>query len=108
MRALKVLVVVMGVLLVGGTAALIIAVVERANHRVAVPAVLPPGRGFDQAVIDLPLGAHLVGTEAVGDRLVLRIALAGGGEELILVDPHNGARLGTIELRAGQSGPGKP
>lgn len=100
MRALKVLVVVMGVMLVGGTAALIIAVAERANHRVAVPAVLPPGRGFDQAVIDLPLGAHLVGTEAVGDRLVLRIALAGGGEELILVDPRNGARLGTIELRA--------
>jgi hypothetical protein len=95
MRALKVLVVVLGVLLVGGTAALIVTIIDRAGPRVAAP----PRTGFERLVIDLPEGARVLGTEAAGDRLVVRIALAAGGELLLLIDARNGERLGTIELR---------
>jgi hypothetical protein len=105
MRALKVLVVVMGVLLVGGTAALIAAVIDRASHRRTEPAAAAPaGHGFDRAVIDLPAGARILGSEAVGDRIMVRIGLAEGGEALILIDPKSGARLGTIELRPALAG----
>jgi len=94
MRALKVLVVVMGVLLVGGTAALIVAIIDRASHRASGPV----GR-FDSAVVDLPPGGRVIGIEAVGERLVVRVELAQGSELLILLDPRTGARLGTVELR---------
>lgn len=109
MRALKILVVFLGVLLVGGTAAMVAAVLYRVNHRPAAPqeAARPAGgRGFDHATIDLPEGARVLSVDASGERLVIRLALAQGGEALLLVDPKTGARLGTIELRPG--GPGKP
>lgn len=119
MRALKILVVVMGVLLVGGSVALIAAIVDRARHRLVGPAAAPvpvpapasalvgPGRSFDHAVIDLPAGARVIATEAAGERLIVRIGLAEGGEALILIDLRSGARLGTIELRPASGGPGK-
>jgi hypothetical protein len=106
MRALKLLVVIMGVLLVGGTVVLIIAVVDRASHRPATPAPVAT-RGFDRAVIDLPEGARVLGSEVVGDRLVVRVGLAEGGETLIVIDPRSGARLGTIELRPAAPGGSK-
>jgi hypothetical protein len=110
MRALKILVVVMGMLLVGGTAALVFAIIIRANHRAAAPsatATTPAGRGFGEA-IDLPPGASVLGVEGVGERLVIRLGLAQGGEALLLVDPRTGAKLGTIELRPTEAGAAKP
>lgn len=98
MRALKLLVVVMGVLLVAGTAALVAAIIDRASHRTAAPPQAA-ARGFDRAVIDLPIGARVLDSTAADGRLVVRIGLAEGGEQLLLIDPATGARLGTIELR---------
>jgi hypothetical protein len=108
MRALKVLVVIMGVLLVGGTAALVVAVIERARQHLAQPAAAPPGRGFGRAIVDLPAGARVIAVEPAGERLVVRIGLAEGGEALILIDARTGAKLGTIELRPGETGAMKP
>lgn len=113
MRGLKILVVVMGVLLVAGTGALVAAIIYRVNHRTAAPqqAALPApaGRGFGRAVIDLPAGAKVLSVDGSGERLVIRLALAEGGEAVILVDPRTGARLGTIELRPGAGhGEGRP
>ncbi len=106
MRALKLLVIVMGVLLVGGTAALIAAIIDRASRRAAIPASAPSsGRGFDRASVDLPEGAHVLGVEIAGEHLVLRVALAQGGEQLVLLDARSGARLGTIDLKIGASKP---
>ncbi len=105
MRALKILVVVMGVMLVGGTVALIAAVVARGPRSAASPtASVPAGRGFGRVVADLPEGARVLGSEIAGERIVLRVGLAEGAEELILFDLRNGERLGIIELRPG----GKP
>jgi hypothetical protein len=100
MWGLKVLVVVMGAMLVGGTAVLTAAIIARSGNRAADARALH----FERAVIELPEGARVLGTEAAGDRLVVRIALAAGGEQLLLIDARNGERLGTIELRLGGGG----
>lgn len=100
MRALKVLVVVLGVLLVGGTAALIGAIVERAGQRAAAA----PKTGFDRTVIDLPEGARVVSTDVTGNLLLVRLALAAGGEELVLIDAGSGERRGIVVLRPAAGG----
>jgi len=100
MRALKVLVVVMGVLLLGGTAVLIAAIIGRAGNRAADARA----SRFERAVVDLPDGARVLGVETSGDRLVVRVALEAGGEQLLLIDARNGARLGTIELKPAGEG----
>jgi hypothetical protein len=106
MRGLKVLVAVMGVLLVGGTVVLVAAIIDRARHR---PVESSPtrwtGRGFGHSVIDLPAGAHVIGAGGAGDRLVVRVGLADGGEALILIDPRDGEQVGIVELRPGAAKP---
>jgi Family of unknown function (DUF6476) len=96
MRALKILVVVMGVLLVAGTIALVVAVVARVNRPVTSSG-LAAARA---SAIELPAGSRIVATQASGDRLVVRIALADGGEELLVFDLASGARVATITLYA--------
>jgi uncharacterized protein DUF6476 len=100
LRGLKVLVVVMGVLLLGGTAVLIAAIIGRAGKRAADAR----SARFERAVVDLPGGARVLGVETSGDRLVVRIALEAGGEQLLLIDARNGASLGTIELKPASGG----
>jgi hypothetical protein len=97
MRALKLLVVGMGVLLVLGTAALVWAVVYRVNHRPPPMAAARPGT----TVIDLPPGARVESSEVAGDRLVLRLAMPDGGGRLLIFDLRSAASIGTIELRPG-------
>jgi hypothetical protein len=101
MRALKVLVVVMGVLLVAGIVALGFAVDYRMNHPrpAAAPAVASTPGGPTARTIDLPTGARVVGAEASGDRLVVRVELAAGGEQLIVVDLATGTPVSTVTLR---------
>jgi hypothetical protein len=107
MRALKVLVIVMGVLLVAGIIALGFAVQYRINHprpgAAGSPAAAGPAIGPASAVnamtLDLPQGAKVAGAEASGERLVVRVELATGGEELIIVNLATGVPMATITLR---------
>lgn len=106
MRGLKVLVIVMGVLLVAGVIALGFAVRYRLNHprqaRSAAPAAaaaIGPAGAPSAMTLDLPQGARVVGAEASGDRLVVRVELAGGSEELIIVNLLTGAPIATVTLR---------
>jgi Family of unknown function (DUF6476) len=92
MRALKVLVVVMGVALVAGTAALVAALVLRAE-RGGVGAVASTG----PLHAALPAGSRILGSELQGDRLVIHVALASGGEALYLFDARSGAAVAVIE-----------
>jgi hypothetical protein len=105
MRALKVLVIVMGILLVVGTIGLVLAVMNRANHPIAATtapaAATPPADG--SSTIDLPAGAKVIATEFSGDRVLIRVGLVDGAEQLILVNAVTGLRLGLVTLR-----PGKP
>ncbi|HEY3916140.1 MAG TPA: DUF6476 family protein [Stellaceae bacterium] len=98
MRGLKVLVVVMGLVLVAGVVALGFAVEYRIDHprpAGSAPSVPPP----HASTIDLPAGARVVGAEASGDRLVVRIELAGGSEKLIIVNLATGEPVSTVTLR---------
>ena len=116
MRALKVLVIVMGVLLVAGVIGLGFAVQYRLNHPRQTPPSGPPAAAIGPVgrpsamTLDLPPGARVIGSEASGDRLVVRVELAGGSEELIIVNLVTGAPVATVTLRpqAGSSVTGAP
>jgi hypothetical protein len=93
MRALKILVVVMGIMLVGGLAALVAVIAGRLSHNRAP-------RSFATA-IDIPRGARIEAMATGADRLALDIILPEGGRQLLVIDLTTGSRLGTIELRTG-------
>jgi len=95
MRALKVLVVVMGVMLIVGFAALVAVIAGRVSRGGPSPAT---SRVFAGPSIDIPRGAHIEAMTAGSDRLILALALPEGGRELLVIDLATGARLGTIEL----------
>jgi hypothetical protein len=90
MRALKTLVIVLGVLLVLGTIGLAVAIVARVAHR------SPPGPPHH--TIDLPPGAEIAQSEIAGDRLVLRLRLPGGDARVIVLDLRSGALVATLDL----------
>jgi hypothetical protein len=94
MRALKILVVVMGVMLIGGFALLVAIVAGRLPRGASVP------RSFAATAIDIPRDARIEAMTAGADRLVLELVLPEGRRQLVVVDLATGARLGTIELRA--------
>jgi hypothetical protein len=100
MRGLKTLVIVLGVLLVGGTVTLVAAIIWRGS-RPADGAPRPPaivGKPFE-STLDLPAGAAVAAMETAGERLILQVALPDGRRQIVIVDMRNGARLGTIELQ---------
>ena len=100
MRALKTLVVVMGVMLVVGFVALVIAIAERVSNKGARHAAAPaaPTQAVTAPTIDLPTGAHIETMTAGSDRLVLDIALSGGEHRLLILDLATGRTLLTVPL----------
>src|SRR3984893_14434973 len=95
MRALKILVVVMGVMLVVGFAALVVVIAGRVSRG---GPVAPAAPGVAAAPIDIPRGARIEAMTAGPDRLILALALPEGGRQLVVIDLVKGVRLGTIEL----------
>ena len=93
MRALKILVVVMGVMLVVGFAALVAGIAARVSRSGSSPV-----RVFAARPIDIPRGARIEAITAASDRLVLGLALPDGNRQLLVIDLTTGARLGTVEL----------
>jgi hypothetical protein len=94
MRALKILVVVMGVMLVVGFAALVVAIAGRMS-RSGSPSV---AQVFTARPIDIPRGARIEAMTVGADRLVLGLALPDGNRQLLVIDLTTGAGLGTVEL----------
>jgi hypothetical protein len=103
MRGLRLLVIVLGVLLVGGTLGLVLAIIVRAPHpsesrpeaRATTASRVAP---FD-AAFDLPAGAVIQSVHPTGERLAVRLVLPDGGQQIVILDLGSGARIGTIELR---------
>jgi hypothetical protein len=89
MRALKMLTIVMGVMIVLGTVTLVVLIVLRAGGGVQVGA---PGA----QLLDEPAGTSIVGIALAQDRLAVHLR-GGGPDRVILLDPHTGA----IALRVG-------
>lgn len=96
MAALKALVVVMGVMLVVGFAALIVVIAGRVSHKTAAPGAAQP---YTAAPVQIPAGARIEAMSAGPDRLVLDLLLPDGNRELAVIDLGTGRRLGTIPLR---------
>jgi hypothetical protein len=89
LRALKIATIAMGVLILLGTAVLIVTIFRRAT--VPGPAVNVA------AVLDEPAGTRIAGIAAVQDRLAVQLQ-GGGADRVLLVDPRTGAVAGRISL----------
>jgi hypothetical protein len=96
MRALKILVVVMGVMLIVGFAALVAVVAGRISR--GGPAATA-AHGFAGSPIDIPRDARIEAMTVGSDRLILALVLPEGGRQLVIIDLATGNRLGTIALR---------
>ena len=88
MRALKVLVVVMGVLIVGGTVALVALLVQRAGGG---------GGTAWQAALDQPEGARIAGVAASESGIGIWVQRPDG-DRVLVVDPKRGRLAGEIRL----------
>ncbi|MDE2166720.1 MAG: hypothetical protein KGM97_10860 [Alphaproteobacteria bacterium] len=96
MRALKLLVIVLGVLLLAGIGALATAVIWRINHA-AAPSAARPAAPFVRRIA-LPPGAKVIGTDVEGGHLVVRVDMPNGGVRVLVLDLATGAPIATIEV----------
>jgi hypothetical protein len=96
LRALKILVAVMGVLLVIGVAALVAMLAVRLSHR---PGAASTATAFTAPPIELPHGAKIETMTTAPDRIVLQVDLVDGSVELVVIDLATGRLLGTIPLK---------
>jgi hypothetical protein len=94
MRALKVAVIVMGVLIVAGTMALVIGIARRSSTPVASSAALPASVS---AVLDEPAGTRIAGIVALRDRLAVQLQ-GGGVDRVVLIDAATGTIAGRVSL----------
>jgi hypothetical protein len=92
MRALKALVVIMGIMIVGGFAILVAAIIGRAPRNGNAP------HSFSVNTIDIPREARIEAMTAGSDRLVLDLLLPDNRRQLLIIDLRSGARVGIVEL----------
>lgn len=99
MRALKVLVVVMGVLLIAGVAVVIVTIMSRLTQK-ATPAapVTAHLASFGNTTVVLPPDSLVMEVQGAGDRILLRLDLKDGTEMLLVLDAATGTELGRIKL----------
>lgn len=91
MRALKVAVLVMAILIVLGTTTLVVLIVKR------LTALPPPPLPATTAMLHEPAGSRIVGLAGVGG--LIAVALSGGGpDRVVLIDPHTGQMAGNLTL----------
>ena len=115
MRALKVLVVVMGVLIIGGTATLIAVIAHRmaapgaalVGTRVAGPVAPGAAVSGDTGAstvapfarrLDEPDGTRITGMTAAADRLAVALQGGGGPDRIVLIDPRDGRVTGRLRI----------
>jgi hypothetical protein len=96
---LKVLVIVMGLLIVAG----FVVIAAEIARRMSSPnsAHSPAASTAFAQRIALPSGAQVVSMESVNDRLVVHVRTTDGQSTAYIVDPRNGALLGTVEFPPG-------
>ena len=100
MCALKILVVVMGLMILAGVATLIVVIAGRLPHggSGAVPGA-PSSPPVAASPIELPAGARIETIGVGSDRLVLGVMLPDGNRRLVIIDLATGRPLGAIPLR---------
>jgi hypothetical protein len=94
MQALKIIVVVMGVLIVVGTVVVIVTIAQRVSKGPG------GGRGFDSTSLLLPKGCRVVEMTPAGAKVALRLGDGPDCQAILLVDPESGRQIGRIQLLA--------
>jgi hypothetical protein len=87
MRALKFLVVAMGVLIVAGTVTLVVLIVQRAGG--GSGASLPP------MSLNLPAGSRIMGIAGAKDHFAVHVQRPDG-DRILLLDPRSGRVVGEV------------
>jgi hypothetical protein len=95
---LKVLVVVMGLLIVVGLIVVAAEISRRMSSASSGPT--PSGTAFSGRIA-LPSGSQVVSVSPAGDRVAVHVKAADGRSTLYIVDPRNGALLGTVDFPPG-------
>lgn len=102
MQALKVLVILMGILIVIGTAVVVVTIATRfgggAEERTARPGAAAAPTAFGEANLPMPEGCRLVSLTAAGERLLLRLGSGGDCEQILVLDMGTGSLLGRFRL----------
>lgn len=93
MRALKILVVVMGVMIVAGTVILGVLIVRRSGGGGGEPAATTALL----RQLDEPSGTTVAAIALSPDRLAIQLR-GGGPDRVVLVDPRNGATVARVAL----------
>ena len=88
MAALKVAVVVMGVLILGGLTVIAVTLAKRMSG--------PTPTGLVQATLDEPAGTRIAGVSTSSDRLAVELQ-GGGPDRVVVLDLHSGH----VVVRAG-------
>jgi Family of unknown function (DUF6476) len=99
LRALKAVVVAMGIMLVAAFAALIFVIAGRMSHRGSGETA---GHPFSTSAVAIPRGARVEAMTTAENRLILDLVLPDGERQLVVLDLGSGARIGTIELHPAQ------
>ena len=100
------LVVGLGILIVAGFGVVVATLAHRmieGGHR---PAATPPAQTI--AALGEPPGTRIGTLVAAGDRLALLLQGGGSADRIVLLDPRDGTRLGTIVLTTPPSLPPVP
>ena len=92
MRAVKIAVAVMSMLIVVGTTVLVVTVINRMATPAATVVV-----GTTAAVMDEPAGTAITGIATAGDRLAVQLR-GGGPDRVVFVDPRTATVAGRISL----------
>lgn len=91
MRALKFLVIAMGVLIVAGIGVIAVTVAQRSAESVV-------GAPTDLKV-DIPAGSRIVETALDGERMALRLELSDGGTRVLVLDTATGREVARVDVR---------
>jgi hypothetical protein len=94
-RALKAVVIGLGVLIVLAAAAVVAELVRRGGS------LADQTGAYATAPLSLPPGARVLGMSGEDDVLSLLVEEAGGGQRIITIDRRSGAVLGTLTLTPG-------
>ena len=101
-RILKVAVIVMGVLLVGGFAFVLAAIVYQASQpaqdAAGTNATLEPGQGGRGIDLPVPLGATVAGLSLDGNRLAVHLN-GPSGPEIAIIDLASGKIVAHVKLK---------
>ena len=101
MQALKVLVVVMGVLIVAGVVVIAVSVINRMNApagRHDTDSAAPALRSFDSAALSIPHGCSVARLRPAGERLILQLGGGDGCGQILIVDMDSGRLLGRLDV----------